>query len=217
MEAKTSKTLDGSAHLSGVSTPTNMVVKQMRLVEGVSESNDSGPEDIVDLVKKDFKIKKTCVEVELDGQKVLLDFLHMHNVDFKTGFKQPIAWIDEEENCFFPEEMFLIGMTILGITESDIVDIYCNSSMLMQTRLELFQKQADLTNGIQGEANVRYAWIACSKDELSLYCDVDEDGIKYLVLCRVKMGKMELLRPSNDQRCSSGYEYENEVDDIQSP
>ncbi|RHN75688.1 putative WWE domain-containing protein [Medicago truncatula] len=166
------------------------------------------PEDIVDLVKKDFKIKKTCVEVELDGQKVLLDFLHMHNVDFKTGFKQPIAWIDEEENCFFPEEMFLIGMTILGITESDIVDIYCNSSMLMQTRLELFQKQADLTNGIQGEANVRYA---------SLYCDVDEDGIKYLVLCRVKMGKMELLRPSNDQRCSSGYEYENEVDDIQSP
>lgn len=61
------------------------------------------PEDIVDLVKKDFKIKKTYMEVELDGQKVLLDFLHMHNVDFKTGFKQPIAWIDEEENCFFPE------------------------------------------------------------------------------------------------------------------
>jgi hypothetical protein len=51
----------------------------------------------------------------------------------------------------------------------------------------------------------------------SLYCDMDENGIKHLVLCRVIMGKMELLRPSNDQCCSSGYEYDNGVDDIQSP
>jgi hypothetical protein len=51
----------------------------------------------------------------------------------------------------------------------------------------------------------------------SLYCDVDENEIKHLVLCRVIMGKMELLRPSSDQHCSSGYEYDNGVDDIQRP
>jgi len=62
------------------------------------------PEDVVNLVKKDFKNKKAVIEVGLDGQKVVLDFLHMYHVYLKTGLQQPIAWIDEEENNFFPKD-----------------------------------------------------------------------------------------------------------------
>jgi hypothetical protein len=161
--------------------------------------------EVVDLVKKDFTIKKTNVEVVLDGQEVVLDFLHMFHVDLKTGLQQPISWIDEKGNCFFPEifagstenvdisimevpdvdldsyteskygkldvdfvqQMFLTGMAPFGITEFDIIDIFRNSSMSMKRRLELFRKQADITKGVQGDANIRYAWLACSKEELS--------------------------------------------------
>jgi hypothetical protein len=230
------------------------------------------PEEVVDLVKKDFKIKKGAVEVELNGQEVVLDFLHMYHVELKTGLQQPIGWIDEEGNHFFPEvfagstdepnniseqkggesldakdqheiklhlsnkingedesklggysweseaatddvkadghnitnkmgggkvgidfkldlnidlddytesgygkldvisaqKLFLTGMTALGITESHIIEIYRSSGRLMQRRLDLFQKQADITKGARGDANVRYAWLACSKEELSI-------------------------------------------------
>ncbi|RHN44305.1 putative poly(ADP-ribose) polymerase, catalytic domain-containing protein [Medicago truncatula] len=229
------------------------------------------PEDVVDLVKKDFKIKKAIVEVELNGQEVVLDFLHMNHVDMKTCLQQPIGWIDEEGNYFFPkvfvgsteepnnireregeerlnkkepheiklhisneingadesklrkysresdnatknvkaeghamttkigiqnvaidinqepdidlndyseslygkldvnstQKMFLKGMSSLGISESDIVGIYRSSGRSMQMRLQLFEKQADIIKGIRGVANIRYAWLACSKEEIS--------------------------------------------------
>ncbi|AEE31452.1 WWE protein-protein interaction domain protein family [Arabidopsis thaliana] len=49
------------------------------------------------------------------------------------------------------------------------------------------------------------------------YCDVDENGVRYMVLCRVIMGNMELLRGDKAQFFSGGEEYDNGVDDIESP
>jgi len=65
------------------------------------------------------------------------------------------------------QSMFLAGMVALGITESNIIEIYRNSGKLMQTRLDLFKMQVDITKKLKGDANVRYAWLACSKEELS--------------------------------------------------
>ncbi|XP_044466151.1 inactive poly [ADP-ribose] polymerase RCD1-like isoform X2 [Mangifera indica] len=61
------------------------------------------PQDLIAFVKKDFQAKKGAVEVEQDGHLFLLDFLHMLQLDLKTGTQQPIAWIDEAGACFFPE------------------------------------------------------------------------------------------------------------------
>ncbi|CAK9146044.1 unnamed protein product [Ilex paraguariensis] len=61
------------------------------------------PPDFVGLVKKDLQVKKAAIEVEFDGHAFVLDFLHMIRLDLKTGLQQPIAWIDEAGNCFFPE------------------------------------------------------------------------------------------------------------------
>ncbi|XP_027362196.1 inactive poly [ADP-ribose] polymerase RCD1-like isoform X2 [Abrus precatorius] len=325
------------------------------------------PKDVVDLVKKDLEVKKAAVEIELNGYHLVLDFLHMYQVDLKTGLQQPIAWIDEAGCCFFPEvyaasdeepyifckqeggkspdscesneiklqldieingvdqsklrecsgesnilgkgiqidtkqncrqydvevedsinrkdcgngdeaiqqnqdigleaytesvygkldldsvqRMFLNGMNNNGITDSDIVEIYHCSGVSMQARLELFQKQAEITKKFHGDANVRYAWLASSKKELSAMmeyglghcglstlrctygvgvhlaavtcpdasardCDVDENGVRHLILCRVIMGNMEILCPGTGQSHPSSCEYDNGVNDIQCP
>ncbi|XP_027915380.1 inactive poly [ADP-ribose] polymerase RCD1-like [Vigna unguiculata] len=325
------------------------------------------PRDILDLVKKDLEIKKSVVEVELNGYHMVLNFFHMYKLNMKTGLQQPMAWIDEAGGCFFPEvyaayseepytlckqgtgkstesynsnevklqleieingldqwklrecsdesnslfngiridskqkscpydvevensinkenygnvdesiqqnqeidleaytesvcgklnfdsvqKIFLKGMNNNGITDSNIVGIDRCSGAAMQARLELFLKQAEITKKCHGEANVQYAWLASTKRELytmmeyglghcrlsaskgsygtgvhlaavtcpdtsARYCDVDENGVRHLVLCRVIMGNMEILRPGTGQFQPSSYEYDNGVDDIQCP
>ncbi|KHN38948.1 Inactive poly [ADP-ribose] polymerase RCD1 [Glycine soja] len=150
------------------------------------------------------------------------------------------------------QKMFLKGMCSFGSTDSDIVEIYHCSGASMQARWELFQKQAEITKKNHGEANIRYAWLASSKGELSTmmnyglshyglsgskctygigvhlaavtcpdasvrYCDVDENGVRHLALCRVIMGNMEILRPGTDQFHPSSCEYDNGVDAIECP
>ncbi|AES77522.2 hypothetical protein MTR_7g011640 [Medicago truncatula] len=68
----------------------------MRFLGDVRKPDDSDPEDVVNLVKKDFKIKKAAIEVELDGQKVVLDFLHMYHVNY--FFPKDFAGSAEEPN-----------------------------------------------------------------------------------------------------------------------
>ncbi|KAK7407139.1 hypothetical protein VNO78_08800 [Psophocarpus tetragonolobus] len=149
------------------------------------------------------------------------------------------------------QKMFLKGMSSFGSTDSDIVEIYHCSGASMQARWELFQKQAEITKKIHGDANIRYAWLASSKGELSTVmeygfshcglsgskeygigvhlaaatcpdasvrcCDVDENGVRHLAFCRVIMGNMEILHPGTGQFHPSSCEYDNGVDDIQSP
>ncbi|XP_057452806.1 inactive poly [ADP-ribose] polymerase RCD1-like [Lotus japonicus] len=208
------------------------------------------PRDVVDLVKNAFKIKKEALEIRLNGHDLMLDFLHMCQVDLSTSLKQPIAWIDEAGSCFFPEvhvasneesynlwepefmelsietkanevdesklrqcsressggesilqnhvglvpynkfvqgklvldsvqEMFLNGMNSFGNTNFEIVETYHCSGASMQARLELFRAQAKITKIIHGDANVRYAWLHFSKEELSTMID---HGLGHCVL-----------------------------------
>ncbi|XP_019099340.1 PREDICTED: inactive poly [ADP-ribose] polymerase RCD1-like isoform X1 [Camelina sativa] len=49
------------------------------------------------------------------------------------------------------------------------------------------------------------------------YCDIDENGVRYMFLCRVIMGNMEHLRGDKAQFFSGGEEYDNGVDDVENP
>lgn len=60
-------------------------------------------QDVIDLVKEHFMAKTTAFEVKFNGRQVMLDILHMNEVDLKNGARKPIAWIDEKGSCFFPE------------------------------------------------------------------------------------------------------------------
>ncbi|XP_030524695.1 inactive poly [ADP-ribose] polymerase RCD1-like isoform X3 [Rhodamnia argentea] len=48
-------------------------------------------------------------------------------------------------------------------------------------------------------------------------CDVDENGIRHLVLCRVIMGNMEVVHPGSTQCYPSGEGFDSGVDDLQNP
>ncbi|XP_039052082.1 inactive poly [ADP-ribose] polymerase RCD1-like isoform X1 [Hibiscus syriacus] len=332
------------------------------------------PQDLIASIRKELHTKKPFIELEKDGQSFVLDFLHMFRLDQKTGLKQPIAWIDEAEGCFFPqtfaiedepyedyghehendhESMFTgsyappeinlhLEIDINGVNQSklkecsgesnsfvsnvkiaqksacncdvevedncnwdvdakqskivediqqarlnlvpeeefldielnelldsstvekmflkgmspssgvDIIDVKPCSSTSSKYRLERFQKQIEIMKKYRGNANVKYTWLACSKAALPSirmhgladcglstipliygtgvhlaasevtnisadYCDVDENGMKYMVLCRVLLGKMELLRPGSGQRFPSNEDVDSGVDDLQHP
>ncbi|CAN1256557.1 Inactive poly [ADP-ribose] polymerase RCD1 [Linum perenne] len=318
-------------------------------------------EDLVALVRKDLRLKKGVIEVEFEGHRCMLDFLHMCRLDLKTGLEQPIAWIDEEGACFFPEiygdddelsslcddgqdrngpheiklqlEIDINGLEQSKLKESsgestalvkhihiaprpgsnhyaaevedssdnksddkvveaamenqqtkpmlaskaqssdvkfnsqflqkhfisgmkcfdgaEILDIIQCQSTNLQDRLEIFEKQIELTGKCRGDPNVRYAWLAAPKAALHTLmtygvgycpsvtkfryaigihlsaadhchisasdCDVDENGTRHLVFCRVIMGNMEPLQHGSRMFHPSSEKFDNGVDDLQNP
>ncbi|KAK4744632.1 hypothetical protein SAY87_010944 [Trapa incisa] len=79
---------------------------------------------------------------------------------------RPVAKPFQEE--LEPElmrKMFLMNMTSFGNVE--IVDLRRRSRTLGQVWYELFQKQTEITKKYRGDANVCYAWLAASSEELS--------------------------------------------------
>lgn len=238
--------------------------------------------DIVGHVNKDLLVDKPAIEVECNGTKILLDFLHMMQLDLTTGMNRPIAWIDIFGNCFFPEifsdydvtnsyaneyaegegnkdvenepfgsnginlhlEIAIHGLDNESSGESNVIveqvhahesaaprncddeandscakasyeegDVKCEdnqqidgnmiqvdgpvprslrsdtvkdlfikstssaaaeiveilqcTSILMKSRLELFEKQAEITKKYRGDANIQYAWLPCLKESIS--------------------------------------------------
>ncbi|XP_076929760.1 inactive poly [ADP-ribose] polymerase RCD1-like [Bidens hawaiensis] len=296
-------------------------------------------QDVVDLVKEDFLAKKSAIEVKFNGRHLLLDMLHMTEVDLKTGVQKPIAWIDDKSSCFFPEsyssyeshqvqndlelvelessmtpeiklhvEIDLNGLSNNNFEECsgesnvqgsnikrvkaehnindsckqmdedvsptscnnlnmetvrnmfikdfnpalkvDIVDIKKCMGDVMESKLELFQKQLEITQKIRGNANVKYAWFVSSTDansstvvyglghdgpKLGRYgygvhltaigsaynsgsiCDVDEKGIRCMILCRVILGNMELVLPGSKQFYPSDESFDSGVDNLDNP
>lgn len=317
------------------------------------------PQNVIDMVKEDFVAKKASIEVKFNERHLILDILHMTEVDMKTGVQKPIAWIDDAGSCFFPElfssyeshqcnkseamtnlelvelessmtpeiklnvEIDLNGLSnnnleecmdesnvqesnvkrlkvdleghkiyhdinfndccyrydskadqpvknfqqsdealspemvrnmfFKGINPSlevDIVDVKKCTGNIMEAKLELFQKQIEITQKLRGDANVKYAWFASRTDELSsivayglghdgpklgrygygvhltavdsaqisaTICDGDEKGIRYMVLCRVILGNVELILPGSKQFYPSDECFDCGVDNLHNP
>ncbi|KAI3812578.1 hypothetical protein L1987_17289 [Smallanthus sonchifolius] len=315
-------------------------------------------QDVIDLVKEDFLAKKSAIEVQFNGRHLILDILHMIEVDLETGVQKPIAWIDDTGSCFFPEiyssygshqcnkseahndlelvelessttpeiklhvEIELNGlnnknfeecmdesivqesnfkrvkldnnlndsckqldakadrfvekiqqcdedaspivcksldpetvrnMFIKGINpalKADVIDVKKCSGDIMESKLELFEKQVEIIQKLRGNANVNYAWFASSNDapsytvvyglghdgpKLGRYgygvhltavesahnsattCDVDEKGVRCMVLCRVILGNMELVLPGSKQFYPSDDCFDSGVDNLDIP
>ncbi|GAV86730.1 PARP domain-containing protein/WWE domain-containing protein/RST domain-containing protein [Cephalotus follicularis] len=49
------------------------------------------------------------------------------------------------------------------------------------------------------------------------YCDVDENGVRHLLLCRVIMGNMELLQIGSKQYHPNSQDFDSAVDDLENP
>lgn len=70
-------------------------------------------------------------------------------------------------------------------------------------------------NGVYGHG-IYLSPLDCTLDSLQSSV-VDEDGLRYMVLCRVIMGQMERVRPGSEQCFPSSVEYDSGVDDLVSP
>ncbi|KAK9699574.1 hypothetical protein RND81_08G182400 [Saponaria officinalis] len=318
--------------------------------------------EIMDMVRKEFVLKKAAIEVKLTGRHLVFDFVRMVQFDFINALELPMAWIDDDGGCFFPEvyidvdeeygcnhygkpkegsssisgnhnvqeiklqieievnnvgdtkvlencgetsplfkrikvcqnaevedscdetsdvranedvakkqrlekeedadienanvnidaeivkEMFLAGMNMVD----DVNAVGVGSNSMWEGRLELFCKQVEITRKLRGNANVRYAWLRSTKEASSgimayglghfgfqqlksaygiglhlaaascantsaNYCDVDENGVRYMVLCRVIMGNMEMVHAGSKQFHPSDENYDSGVDDLQNP
>uniref|UniRef100_A0A0D9XMW9 PARP n=1 Tax=Leersia perrieri TaxID=77586 RepID=A0A0D9XMW9_9ORYZ len=152
------------------------------------------------------------------------------------------------------QKLLLQGLSSV-LSSKDIVGIY-RTPVLDNNNKEscfnLFKKQVERTNCKRGNANVRYAWLACSKssvDEMMLngvlqfkkpakcpdygigtilapancantcvnYCDVDENGIVHMMLCRVIMGNVEIVHHGSRQHRPSNEYFDSGVDDLKNP
>ena len=61
------------------------------------------PQQVVNLVHRDFQLKRPITNLVFQKQQVLLDFMHMICLDSGTTTNKPIAWIDDYGNHFFPD------------------------------------------------------------------------------------------------------------------
>ncbi|PHU28778.1 hypothetical protein BC332_00871 [Capsicum chinense] len=366
---KRKRTLDGESNcrshlrkstLKNYSNFMRSGLPQRVLFHQNGEWNDF-PQDIVRIVKEDFRAKKAVIEVNFGGFHVILDILYMVQVNLVTGLEKPIAWIDEAGGCFFPDlglisskthdyfevcsqrtesaaepdratkiklhleidinrpnncnleecveesnvgfkrikihsfkdnqefavdqnsdpkmdvveenqqnqeslspkledtlklvdeesvkTMFARGMNTISMV--DMVNVSQCSSKYMRNRLELFEKQVEITQKYRGKSNVRYAWLAASKEVVSTImnyglmhgvrglkanlgvgvhlialdyasksaasCDIDENGVRYMVLCRIILGNEELLHFGSQQSYPSSEKYDSGVDDLEIP
>ncbi|GMH26779.1 hypothetical protein Nepgr_028622 [Nepenthes gracilis] len=213
---------------------SNPLDKRMKIDEQPGHNYFSREvEDSCDRVS-DAKVRKDSGEDEQLNRKLDEEIEHMHGALESNSVK----------------EMFLRGMNF--VRNADVMEIRCISGFLLQGRLEIFLKQAEVTKKYRGFANVKYAWLAASKESLpsimtyglgyhglwkvkstygiglhltaencadtsSNYCDVDENGLLHMVLCRVILGNMELIHPGSKQFQPSCESYDSGVDDLQNP
>ncbi|KAI3522635.1 hypothetical protein L1887_00572 [Cichorium endivia] len=300
------------------------------------------PQEIIDLVKEDFRAKKAAIEVKVNGCHFMLQILYMIKIDLKTGTQKPIAWIDDGGNCVFPEshatchgshddvdlgessvtpeiklhlEIEFNGMNnnkfeecmgesnvknvkrvkvdqdgqsqrkvndeiapqksdeyaspitetiignvdvesarnmfVMGVGQDlkvDFLDVKKCSGSFMEARERLFQTQIEITQKVRGKANVVYAWCVANGESPSgvlfhahngpklgtygygvhlaalhsahksaMICDVDENGLKHMVLCRVILGNQEVLQIGSKQFHATHHSFDTGVDDLQNP
>ncbi|XP_030531241.2 probable inactive poly [ADP-ribose] polymerase SRO5 [Rhodamnia argentea] len=153
------------------------------------------------------------------------------------------------------KERFISELGALG-AQVTVVAIHqnCHSSFTAKARAQAFQAYSEAVQkkGDSDTANVRYAWYATSKEDVSkilsygfsysgkpendgLYgcgayfapdnhplesimsAPIDRDGLQHLLLCRVILGKSELVTHGSEQSHPSSEQYDSGIDDLSSP
>lgn len=107
-------------------------------------------EDAEDNIKLDKPLDTKLEDIVGGGQ------LMNKVLETKTG---PVH---QQLNSDTVRDMFVMGMGFPMC--SDIIEINRCFSHSMQSQLELFEKQVEITRNLRGDPNVKYAWLAANKD-----------------------------------------------------
>ncbi|KAF0917920.1 hypothetical protein E2562_021638 [Oryza meyeriana var. granulata] len=90
------------------------------------------PEDVVNLVRQSFHLKRPITSAVFQNQQVLLDFMHMVCLDSAMAINKPIAWIDDHGKCF--------SLDSCGVIPSE---------PLQHGKNEFFKSSHDLSNSYE--------------------------------------------------------------------
>ncbi|KAL8539993.1 hypothetical protein ACS0TY_001556 [Phlomoides rotata] len=125
-------------------------------------------QNVIEFVNNEFLLKKTAVEVEVDGNQILIDFLHMNQLDMNTGLHQPIAWIDVSGNCFFPEIISHDAPNSEGYNHGGHKPLGSDINLHLEISIH------GLNNESSGESNVIVEQVQANKNAALEYCDEDD-------------------------------------------
>ncbi|XP_048136607.1 probable inactive poly [ADP-ribose] polymerase SRO5 [Rhodamnia argentea] len=152
------------------------------------------------------------------------------------------------------KERFVSSLAAVGVQVTFVaVHKNCYSGVSAKGRVEAFQvySRAVRMKGGANTANMKYAWYATSKEEISKILSygfgysgkpenndlhgrgvyftpygyplesvksapIDEDGLRHLLLCRVLLGKTELVGPGSEQSHPSSEQYDSGIDNLSS-
>ncbi|KAK9292966.1 hypothetical protein L1049_020948 [Liquidambar formosana] len=165
----------------------------------------------------------------------------MIRLDLKSGLHQPIAWIDESGGFFFPEnfssddDLHYCWQHVCGKDQEILFrEPYESHEIKLQLGIDIngadpsecgesnaFVKQIQFD---QKRASNQYDWCSshsvtaanCPRTSVN-YSDVDENGVRYMIFCRVIMGNMELVRAGSKQFLPSSEDFESGVADLKNP
>lgn len=185
---------------------------------------------------------KLHVEIELNDNNTFEECVEESNVKRVKVDQESQTSIDEES----VRNMFMKGVSQgqSQTLKADIIEVKKCSGGVMESKMDLFNAQVEITKKIRGNANVKYGWfmspnggVNVGHDGLKLgrygygvhllsahnsdiICDVDEKGVeekKCMVLCRVIMGNMEVVIPGSKQFYASNEGYDSGVDNVENP
>ncbi|KAA0055226.1 putative inactive poly [Cucumis melo var. makuwa] len=165
-----------------------------------------------------------------------------------------VKLVEEDKIYDLIKRRFLTGLGLLG-PQTTVSAVYKNShsTHIGQARLHTFQIYSQaVEKKNSGNANVKYAWLGASKDQINSILDygfshcnkpessqflgsgiylspdnhplesledtvVDGDGLRHLLLCRVVLGKSELIHPGSRQNHPSCEAFDSGADDLFAP
>ncbi|KAF5207763.1 Inactive poly [ADP-ribose] polymerase RCD1 [Thalictrum thalictroides] len=228
---------DGNLKMEECSEGSSSHVKRVKIDGKPVNTFNGGEHEAGTGVKPDVEVK------EVIGESQTLGWFPPKNLTFESSYGRLTT---DDVQC-----MLIKGMGS-SISADNINAIQRCSGYWAHARLELFEKQVEITEKYHGNANVRYAWLGSSKEAASRilmhglgfnelpkikamyaggvhltsascsrisasYCDVDENGVQHMVLCRVILGNMELVPHGTEQFFPSSDKFDSGADDLLNP
>ncbi|XP_038887800.1 inactive poly [ADP-ribose] polymerase RCD1 [Benincasa hispida] len=161
----------------GLSDHEGMREINLHLEIGLTEANISQSEEYIEESNRDTKISNIKTKTydnggDWEGSETRSQKPAAETQEAVGGIKEidcyttsQIESIHSTVNSDDVKNMFLMSME--SIKNVEILEVKRWSSPLMQDRLDLFQKQIEITKKSRGNANVQYGWLALNKDVLS--------------------------------------------------
>lgn len=157
-------------YVRGVPNGAQVISDQFGASESSAESSnfESSTEDVSSA--KRVRAEKSIIRKEIGDAGETVGENEPHTslptaYTFQPQHDKPGGQSRAQQASSVVQQMLLQGMgTVIG--SKDIIGIYRTPTMdsFRENRYNLFQKQVEVTKSQRGNANIRYAWLPCSKD-----------------------------------------------------